>query len=326
MLLRETILQSLKAQKNAWVSGATLSHELNVSRTTVWKQMQQLLAAGYAIEASTKKGYRLTSEVDRLSPEEVRSGLASAEFGRWNYFYYPETDSTNARARDLAAQGYPEGTVVVAERQTAGRGRRGRRWYSPANKGIYLSIILRPKLPLKDIARISLVAAVAVAETLETELQLPARIKWPNDLFIGHKKIAGILAEAATDMDSIEYIVVGIGLNFNHTLQDFPDELQSCATSVLLEDPAQRRRVNCLQNLLLQLEEHYAQLLNGDFNRILVKARRLSMVIAKEVQFDSLNSTIAGKAIDIDDNGFLLVRDPSGVIHSMMSGEITRIS
>jgi BirA family biotin operon repressor/biotin-[acetyl-CoA-carboxylase] ligase len=164
---------------------------------------------------------------------------------------------------------------------------------------------------------------VAVAETLEAELNLQPRIKWPNDILINNRKIAGILSEAVTDMDGVEYIVTGIGLNINNQLQDFPSEFRTTATSARAEWNHPNSRVKVLQGLLARLESHYYQLLNGGFARTLEKGKSLSMVIGQELRLDTINGFIVGKAIDIDDNGFLLVRDHLGIIHTIMSGEIS---
>ena len=323
MALREAVLLALKENKGEWVSGEALSNHLKVSRTAVWKQVKTLLAEGYEVESSPKKGYRLSASADLLSPEEVCPGLKTKVFGRNNYIYYRETDSTNTRARLLASEGYPEGTVVVAEMQTAGKGRRGRSWYSPASQGIYVSVILRPLLPLKEISRVSLVVAVAVAETLEAELNLKPRIKWPNDILINGRKIVGMLSEAVTDMDGVEYIVTGIGININNQIEDFPDDFRTPATSAIAEHEQPASRVKVLQSLLWHLEKYYKQLLTGNFAPTLEKARSLSMVIGQEVRLDTVNGFVAGQAIGIDDDGFLLVRDEEGVTHTVMSGEIS---
>jgi BirA family biotin operon repressor/biotin-[acetyl-CoA-carboxylase] ligase len=323
MTLREAVLKALKEQNGQWFSGEALSEILKVSRTTVWKQIKTLQAEGYEVDSSPKKGYRLSSPPDLLSPGEVCPGLTTEVLGRKHYFYYQEIDSTNNRARDLASTGYPEGTIVVAEMQTAGRGRRGRSWYSPAIKGIYLSVILRPVLPLNEISRVSLVTAVAVAETLAAELNLQPLIKWPNDILINNRKIAGILSEAVTDMDGVEYIVTGIGININNQIQDFPNDFHTTATSALAENDRPGSRAKVLQGLLARLEDHYYQLLDGNFAPTLEKAKSLSMVIGQELRLDTINGFIVGQAIDIDDNGFLIVRDQSGTIHTIMSGEIS---
>ncbi|MGE5544022.1 MAG: biotin--[acetyl-CoA-carboxylase] ligase, partial [Bacillota bacterium] len=192
-----------------------------------------------------------------------------------------------------------------------------------ARHGIYLSVVLRPQLPVREVPRVSLVIAVAVAETLEAEFQLPARIKWPNDILINNRKIAGILSEVVTNpQQGIDYIVAGIGLNINNPLQDFPGDLRTDPTSVMAEKEIPVSRVKVLQNLLMRLENRYYQLLEGDFNGILKKGKSLSMVLGREVKFDSPGGLIAGWAVDIDDNGFLLVKDKYGKVHTVMSGEV----
>lgn len=323
MTLREAVLLALKEKNGEWLSGELLSESLNVSRTTVWNQIKALLAEGYEVESSPKKGYRLSSPPDILSAAEVCPELTTKVFGQTDYLYYQEIDSTNNQARSLASKGYPEGTVVVADMQTAGRGRRGRSWHSPSSQGIYMSVILRPLLPLKEMSRISLLTAVAVAETLEEELNLSARIKWPNDILINNKKVAGILSEAVTDMDGIEYIVVGIGLNISNRLQDFPSDFRTAATSAYVEDARPVSRVQVLQGLLARLERHYFDLLAGSFEGILLKGKSLSLIIGQELRLDTINGFLVGQALDIDENGFLLVRDQSGIVHTIFSGEVT---
>lgn len=323
MNFREAILAALKDKGDAWVSGEALSVILGVSRTTVWKQIKRLQMEGYGIESSSKKGYRLSAPPDLLSPDEVCPGLATVAFGRQHYIYYREADSTNIRARELAAEGYPEGTVVVAETQIAGRGRRGRNWYSPAGQGIYVSVLLRPHLPLREISRISLVAAAAVAETLETEMELHPIIKWPNDILVNDKKIAGILSEAVTDMDGVEYVVVGIGININNEALDFPGDFRTAATSARAECGIPGSRIKVLQALLTRFESHYQQLLNGGFDQTLAKCKSMLSVLGQQVRLDTINGHLTGQAIDIDDNGFLMVRDNTGTVHTVMSGEIT---
>jgi len=324
---RETILMTLKKNTGHWVSGESISETLNVSRTTVWKYIKALQSDGYAIESSSKKGYRLSGSPDLLSADEVIPGLNTLVFGRQHYYYHREIDSTNDEARRLASLGYPEGTVVVAEMQAAGKGRRGRTWFSPWGLGIYLSVILRPNIPLKEVARVSLVNAVAVAETLIDELGLAARIKWPNDILVNNRKIAGILSEAITDMDAVEFIVTGIGININNRREDFPADLRTPPTSVMAEcTNASFSRTRILQSLLGKLENNYYAMLSNEFEYCLERSRKLSMILGREVQLDTINGTIKGTAIDINADGFLLVRDASGFVHTIMSGEISLLS
>ncbi|HEX3012491.1 MAG TPA: biotin--[acetyl-CoA-carboxylase] ligase [Syntrophomonadaceae bacterium] len=323
MNLYDAVLAALKEKKGNWVSGELLSDSLKVSRTAIWKQIKTLQAEGYLIESSSKKGYSLISSPDFLSRSEVLPELETQVLGQTHYIYYPKVDSTNIRARELASQGYPEGTIVVAETQTNGKGRRGRNWYSPANQGIYLSIILRPQVPLRDISKISLIAALAVAETIEAELNLKPLIKWPNDILINNRKAAGILAEAVTDMDSVEYIVIGIGLNINNQIQDFPQEFQARATSAMAECGAAISRAKVLRGLLKRFEYNYFLFKGNGFSQILEEIKDRSIVIGQEVRLDTVNACLIGQAMDIDNNGFLLVRDQAGTIHTIMSGEIT---
>ncbi|MEQ8201208.1 MAG: biotin--[acetyl-CoA-carboxylase] ligase [Syntrophomonadaceae bacterium] len=322
MTLRRAILNTLKENPGAWVSGEALSDSLNVSRTAIWKQIKHLLDEGYEIESAPKKGYRMRSTPDLLSPDEVCADLATAVFGQQDYFYFREIDSTNNYARDAAREGVPEGTIVVAEMQTAGRGRRGRGWFSPSRQGIYMSIILRPDMPLPQLARIPLVAAVALAETIRAAVGLDARIKWPNDILVNNKKIAGILSEAVADMDGIDYVVVGFGLNFSNDPGEFPPDLRMPATSVQAEGSRPFSRVGLMQDLLYNLEQSYQQLLAGNFDTVLAKARELSMVIGQNVRLETNQGHIIGKAIDLNENGYLVVVGRGGSVQTVMSGEI----
>ncbi len=324
MILREEVLKVLKDHQCEWVSGEALSKNLNVSRTAVWKHIKALLEQGYQIQSSPRKGYRICTPADLLSPEEVKPGLMTKVFGQDQYIYYRQTDSTNKRARALAMEGFPEGTVIVAEEQNDGRGRRGRSWYSPINQGIYMSVILRPTFPLRQISRLSLLTAVALAEALE-ETGLKPGIKWPNDILINGRKIAGILAEAVTDMDSIEFVILGIGININNPPQDFPDDFRTPPTSILAEHGLPGSRIKLVQRLLLSLEQHYHLLQLDNFTPTLEKARHLSVVLGQKVHFDEGGKILSGTAVGLDDNGFLQVRDDNGTLRTVVSGEISQL-
>ncbi len=321
-MLRKAVLAAIRSRQGQWVSGEALSQELGVSRTSVWKIIKSLQGEGYVIETSPKKGYLLSEIPDILSAAEVKSGLQTELFGREHFYYFADIDSTNNYAKKLAAQDYPEGTLVIAETQSAGRGRRGRTWDSKPGQGIYMSLILRPSLPLNELSRITLFIAVAIADTLRNHLGLKPGIKWPNDLLIEGRKISGILTEAVTDMDGIEFIITGIGLNVNQLKEDFPEDFRHTATSVRAEMGHNVSRIPLLQDLLLQLEKRYQQLLSGGFADILDNVRELSTVIGKDIKMDSINGVSQARAIDIDNNGFLMVRDAMGNIHHLMSGEV----
>jgi len=323
-VVRDELLSLLTGESGKWLTAEDVSRLTGIPVASIRGHILTLQAEGHQIETSPDKGFRFVP--DSLSVDAVSPGLNTSVFGKVGYVYYDETDSTNIRAQALACSGYPEGTVVVAERQTSGRGRRGRSWYSPAGQGIYMTIILRPDLPWQHISRVSLLAAVAVAETLEEELGLPAGIKWPNDVLINGRKICGILSEAAVSMEGIQYIVTGIGININNPPREFPEDFRTDPTSVLAEKKQSVSRVRILQVLLARLESYYYQALEGRFAEILEKGRRLSLVIGQEVGYDAGKGQATGLAIDLDENGSLLVRDPGGVVHTVISGEVSVMS
>lgn len=235
MTTREKLLEILKKKDGRWVSGEELSGILGVSRAAVSKHVSGLKNTGYRIESAPGRGYLLGEMPDLLLPGEIRHDLSTSVFGKRVFEYYEVTDSTNLRARQLADGGADEGSVVVAEEQTAGKGRKGRSWFSAGQEGICLSAILRPPMSPAEASRITLTTAVAVAETLLSLTDLDVRIKWPNDILIHGKKIAGILTELSMEMDAVDYVVVGLGLNVNTPADHFADEVRPIATSLLIE-------------------------------------------------------------------------------------------
>ncbi len=320
--MRKKVLTALRDKQGHWVSGEALALELDVTRTAIWKQIKVLRAEGYVVDTSPGKGYCLSALPDILTEEQVQFGLTTQVFAQEHYFYFREIGSTNDYAKKLASQGYPDGTLVLAEKQTAGRGRRGREWHSGHYQGIYFSLILRPALALREIFRVTPFIALAIAETLQELFGLEPGIKWPNDVLISGRKVAGILTEAATNMDGIDYIIIGIGLNANQQIRDFPEDIRHRATSIREEIKRPVKRVELLQRLLLQLELRYRQLLSGEYNEIIERVRSLSLVIGHDIEVDNGAGKMRGKAIGIDDNGILLLRDPQGNIHNIISGEV----
>jgi len=257
---KDKLLLFLKENQGHWVSGELISNNLSVSRAAIWKHIQKLKEEGYVIESASKKGYLLSKSSDPITADEIRQGLSSKVFGKKDIIYLNETDSTNTRARELAAQGTPEGTLVIAEKQTNGRGRRGRSWFSPPGGGIYFSLILRPIISPSETPRITLMTAVVLAETLISLMKLKLKIKWPNDILVNGKKLAGILTEISTEMDAVNYIIVGIGLNVNTQFEDLPKEIKKTATSILIETGKQFPRVKLIQHYLKLYEKYYETL------------------------------------------------------------------
>jgi len=261
---RDKILSLFRSQPEVFVSGQEISQTLNISRAAVWKQVELLREQGFEIEAQRSKGYRLLGGPDLLLSSEIEKGLTCLHLGK-SLVCLAEIDSTNARARQLAEQGAADGTVIIADRQSAGRGRLGRRWESPSAVNLYCSILLRPQIPVQQAPQLTFLSAVAVAETLNQLYKLPAKVKWPNDVLVGGKKIAGLLNEMNAETEQIHFVILGIGVNLNMAAEQFPEELNYPATSVLLETGETVDRALFARELLQRLDGYYCEFLDEGF-------------------------------------------------------------
>ncbi|MCL5981256.1 MAG: biotin--[acetyl-CoA-carboxylase] ligase [Firmicutes bacterium] len=317
--MKEILLAELKRQLGRYVSGEELSQRLGVTRTAVWKQIQALREEGYGIEALPRLGYRLLVAPDLLLPAEIQGGLATSVLGR-KVYHYRETDSTNRLARELGSRGEPEGTLVVAERQQAGRGRLDRKWFSPAG-GIWLSLLLRPQLFPHQAQLLTLVAAVAAVEATEAVSGLVPGIKWPNDLLLAGSKLAGILTEVSAEIDLVHYLVLGVGVNANIPADAFPAELRETATSMLAVLGQPVNRAAWVRQFLQYFEKHYLVVGSSGFDDLLARWRRYSVTLGHEVTVYLPGRQVSGTAIDIDDHGALQVRTEAG-IETFPAGEI----
>jgi BirA family biotin operon repressor/biotin-[acetyl-CoA-carboxylase] ligase len=326
MSTKRQLLIYLKQGKGTWVSGEFLAHKMAVSRSAVWKHIGSLRNDGYVIESSRKKGYLLQQTSDFLLADEIREGLNTNVFGKRDIVYFRETDSTNVRAKYLAGDGAPEGTVVVSEMQTQGRGRKGRTWFSPAGEGIYTSVILRPPIPPNEAPKLTLMASLAVAEALLSLTSLKIKIKWPNDILINGRKVAGILTEISTDMDSIDYVVIGVGLNVNTQRKVLPPDIRQKATSVFMETDKVFPRVALLRAYLQWLEIYYGAFKTKGFDPILNRWKHLADIIGRRISVDLIDSVRVGKVLDIDKDGFLILQDREGTIERIISGDVTLLS
>jgi BirA family biotin operon repressor/biotin-[acetyl-CoA-carboxylase] ligase len=319
MAAKEKILQRLR-ESGGFVSGGELSTLLRVTRTAVWKNMNLLRNEGYEIDSVTNRGYRLVSCPDRYSPEEIGAGLETEVLGR-NVFCYESIDSTNEEAKRRALEGAPSGSLFIAEQQTGGKGRLGRNWVSPAGTGMWFSVLLRPGvLPLR-IAATTLLAGAAVCGAVREVTGCQAMIKWPNDVVAGTKKICGILTEMSAEMERVEFVVIGIGVNANETA--FPESLRDKATSIRLETGKAVRRVALLQEILRRLEKllkENAVSLTPAFLEI-YKASCASL--GKLVGFQHGGRQATGTAVDISPEGELTVRLPDGSLETVFSGEVS---
>ncbi|MEA1945235.1 MAG: biotin--[acetyl-CoA-carboxylase] ligase [Euryarchaeota archaeon] len=313
---KEKILEMLKDRPEDFISGEDLSEALNISRTMVWKHIESLREDGYVIESITGRGYMLKEIPDLLLPFEIKKNLRTDFIGKQIY-HFDEIDSTNVEAKELA-ESSRDGTVIVAEKQLEGRGRMGRKWSSPPG-GIYLSMILKPGIPPDHIHRLTLVAGVAAAEVLN-ELGLKAEIKWPNDILINEKKVCGILTEMDAEMDAVNYVIIGIGINANTELDMFPPITMIGATSLSEELGREVNRVAITQNFLERFERHYVTFLKGDFHSVLEYWREHSSTIGRRVKIVTKFRTIVGEAVGIDHDGALIVELDSGSIEKEITG------
>jgi BirA family biotin operon repressor/biotin-[acetyl-CoA-carboxylase] ligase len=322
MSTKDALLKYLKESAGAWTSGETLAAALMISRSAIWKQIKALQEEGYGIESSTKRGYALKHIPDRLLPAEIRDGLATVLFGREKIDHYTETGSTNVRARALAHEGAAEGTVVVAEAQTQGRGRLGRTWFSPAGCGIYVSVILRPRVQPHEAPQLTLLTAVAMAETLRELADLPFTIKWPNDILVNGKKISGILTEMSLEMDRIDYVIVGVGLNVNTPVEAMAEEIHEIATSLSILTGKSYSRVEILRNFLKKLEDDYALFQDRQFERIRNRWKELSGIIGRRVKIENLDRPYEGEVVDLDQDGFLVLKAADGTLQRIVAGDV----
>jgi len=320
--LKETILRLLKERSPEYVSGEEICRLLNVTRTAVWKHIQSLRENGYEIEARSRAGYLLTGVPDRLFPEEIGQGLSTRFLGR-NILYCDSVPSTNNLAKELAAQGAADGTIVVAEEQTSGKGRLGRQWSSVKYKGLFFTVILYPPLIPSEANVLTLMTAVAMAEAIRNETGVAAGIKWPNDLLVDGKKICGILVELSAEMERINYIVVGVGVNVNQEESDFPEEVRLNATSLKAHTGAGISRVKLLQSFLKEFEKWYDISLAQGFAPALSRWKEMSVSLNCPVRISNPKSSWDGWAEDIDNDGALLVRLPGGELKRAISGEVS---
>ena len=310
--MRKTIVEMLKSAGENFISGESIAGELKISRTAVWKHIQKLRENGYEIISREKCGYRLKDAPDLLLPSEIQIGLDTKIIGL-NMEYYPSVDSTNRVAKALAYHGAQEGTIVVAEEQDSGKGRLDRTFYSPRGKGIWFSVILRPKILPKEAPKCTLMAAVAVAEAMN-RFKLKAQIKWPNDIMFDGRKLVGILTEMTGEIGKISYIVIGVGINVNIKRKDFPEELQSVATSLLEMSGKELSRVELFRAILEEFDKLYIKVKEAGFDRVIDRWKKYNVTLGKEIRVISAGDgeTFTGKAVDLNADGALVVETAQG--------------
>ncbi|NTW76965.1 MAG: biotin--[acetyl-CoA-carboxylase] ligase [Syntrophaceae bacterium] len=322
-LPQNILLDVLKQNQGKWISGEILAKRLSMTRSAIWKKVGILKEEGYDIESIPHRGYRLINIPDLLLVQEIRDGLKTNVLGKREIHRYVSTDSTNNRAKELAAHGAAEGILVIAEEQAHGRGRLDRSWFSPGGENIYVSFILRPSLPPSTASRMVLLTAVAAAEALMETTGLRATLKWPNDILVGGRKIAGILLEMSVEMDAIDYMIVGLGINVNSSAERFPRNSRKKITSVLMETGNRSSRVHLLVRFLELFEERYNALETSGFEPVIARWKTLTDIVGKQATIRTLNGSYQGVITDMDHDGFLIIRDKQGSETRLFSGDIT---
>ena len=320
--MREKIIDMLRGNYNKPVSGEKLSQDLGVSRTAIWKNINTLKEEGYTIESLPRKGYILKDSPDVLSQIEIQNGLDTKFLGK-KILHYDSVSSTNDLAKEYALSKEKAGLVIIGEEQVKGRGRRGRTWESPKGTGIWMSILLRPDLPPKDGPKFTLLSAVAVTKAIREVTGIEAKIKWPNDIIINNKKVCGILTEMNAEIDFINYVIIGIGINVNGKKEDFPEEVQDRAISLSQVKGQLVSRKDLVRSILKKIEDYYFQFIQAmDFMGILEEWKSLSCNLGKEVRATIKGKEIIGLAIDINKDGSLLLKKNDGEIVEVIYGDV----
>lgn len=319
LMNKKEILKILHRNKDKYLPGARLASEVGISESQLAEEILQLQKDGYVIDSSPDNGYCLSKTPNRLLPYELQRDLSTEYVGR-EIHYYSEVDSTNEVAKKLANEGAPEGTIVIAESQSSGRGRRGKKWLSPSG-GVWMTIILRPDIPPAKAPQLTLVTGVAVAETLDEECKLDVGIKWPNDILIGEKKVCGILTEANINPQGLEYVVVGVGIDLNVDVNAFPPNLRKGATSLKQELEKEIYSVKLVQRFLKNFETLYNDFKTGNFPEILKEWRKLSKTIGLNVEVRKKGKVVRGEAVGITNEGVLILEMDDGSLRKVISGE-----
>lgn len=321
------ILKLIEENKGNHISGESISQLLGVSRAAVWKYIEELRREGYGIEASSRKGYRLTHTPDVLNEYEIGKYLKTEALGR-HIVCFDVTESTNDAAKRAGTEGAPHGTLFIAEKQTKGRGRLGRTWDSGYRKGIWMSLLLRPSISPEDVVVVTLAAAVAVVLGIRDVTGLCCGIKWPNDIIAEGKKLCGILTEMNSEMEKVNYLVIGAGINYSQEDLDFPPELRGHAVSLmtlLANNPVRNKtsRSIIVAEVLNRMEELYNMILSGETHRIIDLWKEYTITLGKRVRVISIKDEYMGVAMDITGRGGLLVNLDEGVLREFTSGEVS---
>lgn len=316
------ILSALRATPDG-VSGADLAEQLGISRAAVWARMDELRRLGYDIEASPHFGYKLVSVPDALHADDLLARLGPTKVVGRDLQVFEETTSTNDIIEKLARDGVKEGAVVFAEAQTRGRGRLGRKWISPERKGLWFSVLLRPDLRPQETTQLTVISATALRRAIHTVTGLTPEIKWPNDLLLGGKKVAGILTEMSAELDRVHHVTLGIGVDVNQDETEFPPELRPFATSLRIEAGEEISRAELATETLRELDFDYARICAGKFPEVSDEWEAACVTIGRNVAVHIGDRKLRGRAESLDDDGALLLRTEHGLLERVIGGDVT---
>lgn len=319
--IRKQLLDAFANAGDDFISGQSIAEITGSSRTAVWKHIEALRKDGYTVEAIRRKGYRITGFPGKMSADSIRMALNGTTFGE-HIYYFDSVDSTQKIANELASNGATEGTIVVADQQTGGRGRLARKWFSPENTGIWMSLIIKPNIPIYQAPQLTLLTAVAAAKAIEEQISIAPYIKWPNDLLLNNKKITGILTEMQAEADSIHSIIIGIGINVNQKKTDFPEELQEIASSLQIETGQIFAREAIISSFLRHFENLYMVYQKEGFAVVKELWESYAISVGRTITATTINEKIVGVALGITDQGVLLIKDEQGQIHNIYSADI----
>ncbi len=319
--LKKEILKLLKDSREVFVSGENISENFGVSRTTIWKCINQLKEEGYDIESISKRGYRLLSCPDVLTYEEIEDKLVTDRLGR-TIIHFDSLESTNITAKELALDA-AHGTVVISEEQTNGKGRLGRNFVSPKGKGVWMSIIMKPCIDPMKVSLLTQIAAAAVNMAL-SDINIESLIKWPNDIIINNKKVCGILTEMSCELTMVNFVVLGIGINVNVDASDFGEDISKIATSLKLEVGMEIDRKKLVARILNNLENLYDDYIEReDIKKSISICREKSILIGKEIRVIRKGIEINARALELKEDGSLVVEYEDGKHEALISGEVS---
>ena len=316
------ILSALRTQSSG-VSGAELAEQLGISRAAIWSRIEELRSLGYEIEAGPHVGYRLVGEPDVLHADNLLARLGKTRLIGRDIRVFEQTTSTNDVIEKLARDGVKEGVVVFAESQTRGRGRLGRKWISPPRKGLWFSVLLRPRLRPQETTQLTVASATALRRAIVSATGVEPEIKWPNDILVDGKKVAGILTELSAELDRVKHVIMGIGIDVNQDADEFPADLRRTATSLKIESGAPVARPALATAILRELDEDYARVCAGKFTNLADEWEAHCTTIGKNVVVHVGDRKIRGRAESLDADGSLLLRTEHGTLEPIFGGDVT---